>query len=419
MSTTRPLATRRSRGRGAAVILTAVLAIAPAAVQAQAALKIPRTSLGRVLGVTAAQLHAARLATASGTQPIPQGASQVTLAPGAFLVAPLGSTTQSHVTPAGKHFDLPFQLYGVKAAGGGVRFRVRFDVAGGGLRYDPADGNFRGDLLVGLEDVSQPGATDRLAGAVRMQLTGPDTVSPEQLTLSHTNIPFQTVRLVAATHDDVVTVHIRPSFEPNGVDARIPVRRPLVLATLTPKRIDGYGLETATLTIVGSAGVPKESLAVSLSAERGALGATSLDVPRNRSVTTTLRSRGVGPDRLTITSVRSDPFVLTITYAFPVAFLIFALFGGLVGTLISLFQARGRQRAAVRARYMAAGVLSGLVAVVAWGLGVNLLGVPVTIPYGSEAAAFVIAYLGGHHGLTRLAAKAAPVGRWLGGGAAT
>ena len=47
MSTTRPLATRRSRGRGAAVILTAVLAIAPAAVQAQAALKIPRTSLSR------------------------------------------------------------------------------------------------------------------------------------------------------------------------------------------------------------------------------------------------------------------------------------------------------------------------------------------------------------------------------------
>ncbi len=410
MSTTRPLATRRSRGRGAAVILTAALAIAPAAVQAQAALKIPRASLSRVLGVTAAQLHAARLATGSGTQPIPQAATQVTLAPGTFLVAPLGSTPQSHLTVAGQHFDLPFQLYGVKAAGGGVRFRVRFDVAGGGLKYDPADGNFRGDLLVGLEDVSQPGATDRLAGAVRMQLTGPDTVSPEQLTLSHTNIPFQTVRLVAATHDDVVTVHIRPSFEPNGV---------VVLATLTPKRIDGYGLETATLTIVGSAGVPKESLAVSLSAERGALGATSLDVPRNRSVTTTLRSRGVGPDRLTITSARSDPFVLTITYAFPVAFLIFALLGGLVGTLISLFQARGRQRAAVRARYMAAGVLSGLVAVVAWGLGVNLLGVPVTIPYGSEAAAFVIAYLGGHHGLTRLAAKAAPVGRWLGGGAAT
>src|SRR2546426_8530182 len=233
---------------------------------------------------------------------------------------------------------------------------------------------------------------------------------------SDLNIPFQTVRLVAATHDDVVTVHIRPSFEPNGVDARIPLRRPLVLATLTPKRIDGYGLETATLTIVGSAGVPKESLAVSLGAERGALGATSLDVPRNRSVTTTLRSRGVGPDRVTITSARSDPFVLTITYAFPAAFLIFALLGGLVGTLISLFRARGQQRAATRARYVAAGVLSGLVAVVAWGLGVNLLGVPVTSPYGSEAAAFVIAYLGGHYRLTRLAAKAAPVGRWLGGG---
>src|SRR3989442_10847935 len=77
MSTTRPLATRRSRGRGAAVILTAALAIAPAAVQAQAALKIPRASLSRVLGVTAAQLHAARLATGSGTQPIPQAASQV------------------------------------------------------------------------------------------------------------------------------------------------------------------------------------------------------------------------------------------------------------------------------------------------------------------------------------------------------
>src|SRR5205809_7858845 len=100
MSTTRPLATRRSRGRGAAVILTTVLAIAPAAVQAQAALKIPRTSLSRVLGVTAAQLHAARLATASGTQPIPQRASQLTLAPRAVRAAPLGSTPHSPATAA-------------------------------------------------------------------------------------------------------------------------------------------------------------------------------------------------------------------------------------------------------------------------------------------------------------------------------
>src|SRR3989441_3276633 len=101
---------------------------------------------------------------------------------------------------------------------------------------------------------------------------------------------------------------------------------------------------------------------------------------------------------------------------FPYTTLFRSLLGGLVGTLISLFRARGQQRAAARARYVAAGVLSGLVAVVAWGLGVNLLGVPVTIPYGSEAAAFVIAYLGGHYGLTRLAGKAAPLGPWLGGG---
>src|SRR2546426_371545 len=123
---------------------------------------------------------------------------------------------------------------------------------------------------------------------------------------SDLNIPFQTVRLVAATHDDVVTVHIRPSFEPNGVDARIPLRRPLVLATLTPKRIDGYGLETATLTIVGSAGVPKESLAVSLDAERGALGALRGGGGAERPG----RSRGLGPGRESPGGARYDPLRL-------------------------------------------------------------------------------------------------------------
>jgi len=398
-------------------VLTAALAIvlARSSVRELSAQAVARVDLPKLLGVSAARVRATALMTAAGTTKIADTARHVTIARGTFLVAALHDTLRSHTTVGEAHLDLPLQLYGLNAAGVGVRFLVRCEIVGGGLKYDPADGLYRGDLLVGLENAVAPGASDSLSGTVRLQLTGPDTVSPGQLTLSHTNIPYASVRLAAATHSNVVTMHIHPSFEAAGTDVPIPVRQPLFLVAVSPKRIDGYGLGAATLTILGTSRVPEESVGVSVDAERGTLGVTSLQVARNHAATTTVRSRGLGDDRLSVRSGRSDSMVVMITYVAPLAFLVAALLGGLFGASLTRLKARKQQRDASWARYVGAGVISGVVSAVAWALGVNLLGVSIRVPNGSEGAAFVIAYLAGHQGLSTLSSRMAPVAHWLGG----
>ncbi len=99
----------------------------------------------------------------------------------------------------------------------------------------------------------------------------------------------------------------------------------------------------------------------------------------------------------------------------PLAFLVAALLGGLFGASLTRLKARKQQRDASWARHVGAGVISGVVGAVAWALGVNLLGVSIRVPNGSEGAAFVIAYLAGHQGLSTLSSRMAPVAHWLGG----
>lgn len=390
----------------------------------QAPLTLSRAELSHRLGV---QLDTVRQVTHGATALVSPAVTQVTVAPGTFFAAKVGKTAariqpttmaaSGHSpasSPEAPHYKLPYQLYGMGTNGTGIHFAVRYEVAGDALTYDPTTGAFNGDLLVGLEDVDQPAAAEPLLASVELQLSGVHDVQPRELRLTHTNIPYETVHVVATTSDNLVTLRIVPSFDPAGIGVPVPVRQPLFRASLSPRRIDGYGLEAATLTLLGAPSISKDSLPVSVSTSRGAVGGTVLEVPANRAATTAIRSHGLGVDTVTLSSNQAAMTVLSLTYVTPWAFFIAALLGGLSGAVVNQLQTKKKKKASLP-RYLVGGVLSGLAGAAGWALGVNVLDAGITVPNGSEAGAFFVAYLVGHAGLRQLA-KLTPVAGWLTGG---
>jgi len=279
------------------------------------------------------------------------------------------------------------------------RSRLVLIVEGGAMV--PAPEGFAGNVLVGLsaEDGRAP-----LPTAVRCQLVvEPGRVVPDALEIGHAGLPFERARAVAGSVEgDRVQLRVVLGFgAPLAVP--IPVRRPRLDLDASPETIQGFGLQTSRITISTAPADARLLERVDVTSTHGSLKPEEVALdPRKGTGTTRLRSGGIGTAKVRVVrrGVRSD--VQEVEFVLPWVFAVVALLGGLAGGLINRFRtAAGDRRPIVNA--LARGLLVGLVAAVAAGLGVNLLGF--ALPqidlerYYSEAGAFLVAALAGIFGL--------------------
>ncbi|MFQ5506041.1 MAG: hypothetical protein ACE5F1_14775 [Planctomycetota bacterium] len=186
-----------------------------------------------------------------------------------------------------------------------------------------------------------------------------------------------------------------PTACPLAAQGEGPVRGPRVDLSATPTVISGLGLGTATIAVKTRPRSQGGLRQVTLSADRGSLDPHEVELDQAGSGQSTLRSSGIGACRIEVVGegIRFAP--LFVDFVWPLAFLAAALIGGFAGALV----ARRCHRS--RARQITNGVLVGLIAAVAYALGVNLIGIDVSSPF-SEAAIFVIAAIAALIGLPRL-----------------
>jgi hypothetical protein len=85
-----------------------------------------------------------------------------------------------------------------------------------------------------------------------------------------------------------------------------------------------------------------------------------------------------------------------IQFSWPIAFLLASVIGGLTGAALSLLQKGGKRRSL--RTVLIRGVLTGILMVALYGIGVNLLPIHPTAAAG-EALAFAVAAVGGFLGL--------------------
>jgi hypothetical protein len=354
-------------------------------------------------------LRRARLDTAIGDFRVARGGrvdtvapstDRVTLRPGDVLVVPT-TPSATHDSSAGTapHIDLPDRYLTLDRAGATlVTLSVRFEIQGGGMRYDPATGLFRGSVLIGLEDSVR--RTEQVPlSPVELEITSDaDEVDPARVRITHTNIPYATITVRASDPDETVSMRVRPMFDPRGHDASVPVLRPSIIIEPSPRRIQGFGLETTVLTVTPPAVLAGQPVTVTLSADPGALDTTLLTIASGGVGVTRLRSTGTGGSLVRARAGAVASGEARVSFAFPWPFLLAAVVGGAVGAVL---RARRHRERPGRLRLfpvdLLVGALLGVVVAAGYAVGVNFLGLVLSVRVG-EAAVFVLAAVGGYRG---------------------
>jgi hypothetical protein len=351
-----------------------------------------------------------RKPTAAAQQRVSQvgDADSVTLRPGDILVVPTGPAPTLDSAPgphSDVHTDLP-NSYLILDSTGSRLLTLSIRVTGG-LAWDPQARHFIGEVLVGLEDSVRRTEQVPLSGTIALQLTSKDAVvDPQTVTIGHTNIPWQRVRVSARDPRDTIHLLIQAVFDPAGYAARIPVARGRLTIQPTAKRIEGFGLEVVKFTVTVPEYLRQDSLTVSLESDRGGLDVATLPIPRSGIAESSLRSRGVGGNTIRVSLGTIATGEASVGYDFPTGFLIAAVLGGLVGAVI-------RRREKRRGRVdILLGILTGLLCAAAYAIGLNLTGFDINVRVG-EAAVLVVSALGAMFNLPGLAT----LRKNLGGGA--
>lgn len=299
--------------------------------------------------------------------------------------------------------ELPFRLYGVSPEGSHLDFGVVVDIEGGGMRPSPNAASFVGKLRFGIINSQNPASQQTLPTPVGFLVTADvDSIDPDgSVNLDHTNLPFVPVTLSAVSPRDTVSVQIRPSFSPaNPVKVDINVIRPELNIEISPKSIQGWGLEEASITIRTTGLAQPKAAEVTLNATRGGLEKTSVNLDDNGVGAAKIRSIGLGLAKISAKSSRLRDAETDVRFTFPWAFTISAMLGGILGVLAKKVQSKGKKSGSMAVSLLA-GIAIGMLGAVAYAVGVNLTGYVPKAQVGEALILFVagmVSYVGGFSG---------------------
>jgi hypothetical protein len=223
-------------------------------------------------------------------------------------------------------------------------------------------------------------------------------VAPRQLTLSHINLPFAEIAVTATSPAESLEVTVQASGTAERAMISVPVRRPSLEISVTPRSIQGFGFESAQITVRTTGLTSPAGRVVTVSSDTGSLATTQIALGDQGTGATMLQSVSVGDAVVHASSPPLGAVEGTVRFAWPIAFLAAAAAGGLVGAFLGLpRQPPGKRRRGVP-QALVVGVLTGFVVVALYAVGANVLPVQPTATTG-EALAFALAAVGAFVGL--------------------
>jgi len=334
--------------------------------------------------------------TSATPDTVPRTATATMLRPGEALAARTGDRP---MLQRDSMFALPFTFVGFDKAGKTPAYQPVY-IPQGGLRYVPAADEFEGDFLIRLELADGSGDSVSLDRSIALTFGGDaDSIVPASLSFDHIGGTYARVRVVSRRPHDSLRVQVIPAFDPGGVSIWMSVQ-PALTFERPPASIQGYGIESATL-VIGTRGVTsRDSIDVSLSADRGTLSQHQLRLGPAGGAVTLRSASGLGPATVRVASPTMGTAETIIVFAFPLRFALAALFGGVLGAAYAQTQQKRRARTATAVRRAAAAALGAMLATAIYtGLGVSLLPIASTVPLGNEIAVFAFAAFGAMMGL--------------------
>jgi hypothetical protein len=355
----------------------------------------------RKIDVATARVSQLKVLKHSGIANVGAGTTSVEVKPSELLFEHLDRPVIVTQSASGvSRQELPFRLYGVSPDGSHLDLGVVVDVEGGGMRPSPNASSFVGRLRFGIIDTQNPNSQQTLPTPVNFLVTADvDSIAPDgSLSLDHTNLPFVPVTLSAVSPRDTVSVQIRPSFSPaNPVRVDVCLIRPELSIEASPKKIQGWGLEEADITVRATGMAQPAATEVTLDTTKGGLERTSVSLDDKGVGATKIRSIGLGLAKISAKSSRLKGAETDVTFTLPWAFAISAILGSIVGVLARMAQSKNKKSKPAIVNPLAR-IALGILGAVAYAVGVNLTGYIPQAKVGEALIFFVagiISYVGG------------------------
>lgn len=284
------------------------------------------------------------------------------------IAARLLAPAERQIAEGGKlRYVLPYRFkVSSQSINDTLNLRAVAVVERGGLRVDPETVSFGGSVRVGIENEDNPGAPPAIfANPVLFELTfSAGSVSPSDIAITHTNLPFERVALSAMEVSDVEILNIRATFDPSGEDVEIPVIPIDVLSV--PEAIPGLGFGFGDVSVQLPGFLVGRITEVTLSTSRGFLRPVNVPLSESGYGHSVLRSAFLGAGEARINVERADLFFAPVKVRFfwPWILIVAILAGaGLSGGLFARTKTTGG---------FLLGFLIGFVAGVAICAGINL-----------------------------------------------
>ncbi|HET9768788.1 MAG TPA: hypothetical protein VFS60_18220 [Thermoanaerobaculia bacterium] len=276
-------------------------------------------------------------------------------------------------------------------------------LSGSPLRYVADRRRFEATIKVGVVDIG--GKRGALSEPIVFQVTGPLTATPEFARVTAPAPPYQTVTLVGDSVDAAVEVLITSSVTPEGVTFKVPVL-PALFVDVTPRRIQGWGLETADVEVQARALPPGGNRQVQLVADAGNVEPRRLTLDADGTGEASIRSASTGKPTITVSGPAFAAATVPIEFVFPTWFLLAGFVGGLAGGSLRIGLPRPGRLGRFFAR-LAAAVICGFLVLGLYVLGVNVVGFHLPARAG-EVLVFVVAALGALGGVGLLKPSSKP-----------
>lgn len=306
-------------------------------------------------------------------------------------------------TPGTAVYEMPFRY--ATLIGGAVRGLRPVYVIQGPLRYNDELGTFQGTILVRIEDTTDIGLRLPLDPPLGLAIGGDaDSLAPATLSFAGTGT-YERLTFFARAPLDVVSIQLVPPFDPIGTTASVRVR-PSLAFEHPARRIEAFGIGSARLRVGVRGTVLADSMAISVSSDRGSLSADEIRIGPSGGTVTFRSSGGPGMATVGVTGPGLDEAKTVVAFGWPVAFAGAAVAGGVFGAVGAQLRRRRRGRKSAWLRNVAGATIGAVVATTVYvGLGVNLVSTVVTAPLTNELAVFAFAALGSMLGLNLAAAR--------------
>ncbi len=283
-------------------------------------------------------------------------------------------------------WHVPLDIRARDVAGVGRRMLPKMEMVDQGLLWDTGVGRYVGRVRVWLEDRDSPAAGYELeAPGIALEIGGEaSSYDPARWEVRRVGRPSRDVDIAVAGMRPRDSIQLLvgvtssdPRATPESATAAlmVPLRGTELEVLPSRQSLQGWGLEEGEVSIHTVPSTTARPQAVSITCSAGQPRAQTAEIGANGFVKARVRSGAPGLDTLWVTSEGRRQRYALIHYQVPIAFLLWALGGGLLG---SLLRSLGRTRESKRVKepqlgiLLAVGILCGILTT-----GVYVVGFPI------------------------------------------